>query len=93
MDAIAAGPEPQQARSRETRRHLVEACIGVLVERGLARTSTTEVCRRAGVSQGALFKHFPTQQALFATTIEAEADRVAFLTELARRVFAPEAAA
>jgi hypothetical protein len=38
------------------------------------------------------------QQALFAATIEAlyaeaDADRVAFLTELARRVFAPEAAA
>jgi AcrR family transcriptional regulator len=71
MDAIAVAPESQQARSRETRRRLVAACIAALVERGLARTSTSEVCRRAGVSQGALFKHFPTKQALFAATIEA----------------------
>jgi AcrR family transcriptional regulator len=70
MESIATAPRPQQARSRETRRRLVDACIGSLVERGLAGTSTSEVCRRAGVSQGALFRPFPTKQALFAATLE-----------------------
>ena len=31
---------------------------------GYAHTTTTEVCRLAGVSQGALFKHFPTKAKL-----------------------------
>lgn len=37
---------------------------------GYAGTTTTEVCRRAGVSQGALFKHFATKGDLLATTAE-----------------------
>ena len=52
---------PQQARSVATRRRLLDAAVETLLSLGLARTSTTEVCRRAGVSQGALFKHFASK--------------------------------
>jgi AcrR family transcriptional regulator len=68
LAALAA--EPRQARSRATRRRLLRACVASLAERGLAATTTTEVCRRAGVSQGALFKHFPTKHALLAAAVE-----------------------
>ncbi len=61
---------PLQARSVATRRRLLEGTVECLVELGLARTSTTEVCRRAGVSQGALFKHFPSKAALLGATVE-----------------------
>lgn len=70
MAAPLASPEPRQARSRATRRRLLRACVASLAERGLAGTPTTEVCRRAGVSQGALFKHFPTKHALLAAAVE-----------------------
>jgi AcrR family transcriptional regulator len=63
-------PEPRQARSRATRRRLLRACVASLAERGLAATTTTEVCRRARVSQGALFKHFPSKHALLAAAVE-----------------------
>jgi AcrR family transcriptional regulator len=70
MAAVALSPPPQQARSRATRRKLLRACVACLVERGLAGTTTPEVCRRAGVSQGALFKHYPTKDALLAAAVE-----------------------
>lgn len=68
-------PEPtarrsQQARREGTRQALLESTVACLVELGYARTTTTEVVKRAGVSQGALFKHFPTKSALVAAATE-----------------------
>jgi AcrR family transcriptional regulator len=56
----------QADRRSATRAALLSATIACLVERGYTRTTTTEVVRRAGVSQGALFKHFPTKGELVA---------------------------
>lgn len=78
-------PEPRQARSRATRRRLLRATVDTLVARGHAGTTTTGVCRRAGVSQGALFKHFPSKAALLAATVEHVFAR---LVEDYRRAFA-----
>ncbi len=61
---------PQQARSAATRRRLLEATIETLVERGWSAASTTEIGRRAGVSQGAIFKHFPNKTLLMAESVE-----------------------
>ncbi len=47
----------------------MDAAIDQLVEAGLAGFTTSEVCRRAGVSQGALFKHFDTKATLLAMMI------------------------
>jgi AcrR family transcriptional regulator len=60
----------QQERRHETRTRLLAATQTALVERGYAGTTTTEVCRRAGVSQGALFKHFASKGELLAATAE-----------------------
>jgi AcrR family transcriptional regulator len=70
MSAPAQSIAPQQARSRATRHNLLAATVECLIEDGYAGTTTTEVCRRAGVSQGALFKHFRTKAALLAATVE-----------------------
>ena len=61
---------PRQARSIATRRRLLDATIDCLVEQGYGSTTTAAVCRGAGVSQGALFKHFPTKAALLVATVE-----------------------
>jgi AcrR family transcriptional regulator len=60
----------QEERRTSTRRALLDATIASLVEAGYAGTTTTEVCRRAGVSQGALFKHFATKAELVAAAAE-----------------------
>jgi AcrR family transcriptional regulator len=61
----------QQERRNQTRARLLAATQDALVECGYAGTTTTEVCRRAGVSQGALFKHFASKGELLAATAEA----------------------
>lgn len=60
----------QSARSAETRGRLLDATIECLIERGVAGTSTPEVCRRAGVSRGAQLHHFPTKASLMAAAVE-----------------------
>jgi AcrR family transcriptional regulator len=60
-----------QAQRREgTIGALLDATVVCLAERGYAATSTAAVCAEAGVSQGALFRHFPTRQALLVATAE-----------------------
>ena len=60
-----------QAERREgTIAALLDATVACLAESGYAATSTAAVCARAGVSQGALFRHFPTRQALLVATAE-----------------------
>lgn len=62
---------PTQAERRAaTRSTLLDAAAQVLVERGLVGFTTTAVTERAGVSNGALFRHFPTRLDLIAATVE-----------------------
>jgi len=59
----------QQARSAETQEKLIRATNDCLIELGYGRVTTSAVCKRAGVSQGALFKHFPTKADLVAHAV------------------------
>jgi AcrR family transcriptional regulator len=65
----------QEERSRTTRNKILDAAIDSLIELGYAATSTPEVCRRAGVSRGALLHHFPTREELVTSAITHLADR------------------
>jgi AcrR family transcriptional regulator len=60
----------QQERTERTRELLLDATIDCLVELGYAKTSTNEICRRAGVSRGAQQHHFATKAELMANAIE-----------------------
>jgi AcrR family transcriptional regulator len=60
----------QADRKATTRRALLDATIQSLVELGYANTTTSEIVARAGVSQGALFKHFATKEALLSAAAE-----------------------
>ncbi|MCP1291889.1 MULTISPECIES: TetR/AcrR family transcriptional regulator [Chromobacterium] len=54
----------QQSRRESTIGKLVEAAIECLLEFGYHGTSVQLICSRAGVSQGALFRHFATKNEL-----------------------------
>jgi AcrR family transcriptional regulator len=58
----------QQERREETIARLLDASIATIVEVGYARTSAKVVAQRAQVSDGALFRHFPTMGDLMAAT-------------------------
>lgn len=61
----------QAERRTATRERLLEAAAVVLVDLGAGGFTTTEVARRSGLSQGAVFKHFPTKGHLLSATVEA----------------------
>ncbi|WP_240937969.1 TetR family transcriptional regulator [Nocardioides sp. JQ2195] len=61
---------PQEERTRAMRQRLLEATVDCLVEVGFARTSTTLVSRRAGVSRGAQLHHFPSKNDLVLAAVE-----------------------
>ncbi len=58
----------QQQRREETVARLIEASIATIVEVGYARASAAVITKRAGVSVGALFRHFETMGDFMAAT-------------------------
>ncbi|TYB41709.1 TetR/AcrR family transcriptional regulator [Actinomadura chibensis] len=70
MTAQALPREPQQDRSRATRRRLLEAAIDCLASVGWAGTTVTVVAERAGVSRGAAQHHFRTREELVTAAVE-----------------------
>jgi AcrR family transcriptional regulator len=54
----------QEERREETTRKLLDAATDVLIDLGYAGASVQQVSARAGVSQGGLFRHYPTREAL-----------------------------
>jgi AcrR family transcriptional regulator len=58
----------QQQRREETVTRLLDASIETIIEVGYARASAAVIARRAQVSDGALFRHFPTMGDFMAAT-------------------------
>ncbi len=94
---MASATRTQAERSAAMRSRLVDAAIESLVEHGYAHTTAVEICRRAGVTRGALQHHFPSTSALFVEVLEAiyregddapDDEPVASLEALVRRGFA-----
>ncbi|GLX18883.1 MULTISPECIES: TetR/AcrR family transcriptional regulator [Streptomyces] len=84
------GAVPKQARSRVTRRHLLEAAVSCLAEHGWAGSTVAVVAERAGVSRGAAQHHFPTRESLFTAAVEYVAEeRSTALRELFQTTPAP----
>lgn len=74
-------PRRTQAQRRDaTIGRLLAATVDCLNDRGYAGTTTAAICAEAGVSQGALFRYFPTRLAVLVATAEhvAEANVAAF---------------
>jgi AcrR family transcriptional regulator len=75
----------QRQRREETVGRLLEASIATIIEVGYARASAAVITKRAGVSVGALFRHFDTMGDFMAATasevlrrqLEAFTERVA----------------
>lgn len=65
--AAPAGRTQQQRREATVSR-LLDASIATIIEVGYARASAKAIARRAGVSDGALFRHFDTMGDFMAAT-------------------------
>lgn len=77
--------QTQAERRASTQAKVLDATVEALVAVGYAGTSTPEICRRAGVSQGALFRYWPTKGDLLA---EAAAHLLGRVTTAYEQAFA-----
>lgn len=60
----------QEERRASTIARLLSATISSLAERGYAKTTVAGVCEKAGLSQGALFRHFSSRTELIASATD-----------------------
>ncbi|UJR81704.1 TetR/AcrR family transcriptional regulator [Sandaracinus amylolyticus] len=80
------GRRTQAERSATTQSAILEATLECLVDLGYARTTTSEVVERAGVSRGAMLHHYPDKASLVAAAVAYLVDkRIAELREALER--------
>ncbi|MHC0432263.1 TetR family transcriptional regulator [Streptomyces sp. O3] len=70
-----------QARSEQTRQALVHATAELIADGRPADAGLVSICRRAGVSRGALYHHFSSTSALAAAVYEQARLQVEALTD------------
>lgn len=73
-DTVKVARRPQHARSSAARSALINATLESLRDVGLAKASIGEICRRAGLSRGALLHHFPHKNELLVASYVAWID-------------------
>lgn len=56
---------PRKDEAGDTRAKLLRAALKLFVANGFAATSVRMIAREAGLSDGGLYAHFPTKQALY----------------------------
>jgi AcrR family transcriptional regulator len=66
----------QKERREGTIRKLIDAATRTLIEVGYAEASVQRICARADLSQGALFRHFATREALMVAVGEDVGERI-----------------
>jgi AcrR family transcriptional regulator len=70
----------------DTRRRVLDAALACFLEEGYEQTTIARIRRRSGVSNGALFHHFPTKESVAdALYVEAMASFQVGLWELVRK--------
>jgi AcrR family transcriptional regulator len=80
-------PTPERASRKpaeDRRREIADAALRVIATQGLGRFTAVAIAREVGLTDGALFRHFPSKEAI----VDAAIDRV---EELLFEGFPPEA--
>ncbi len=67
---MIATPNLNNVRSETMRQRLIAATVELLIEVGYANTTGVAVCKRAGVTRGALNHHFPDFGDLLIATLQ-----------------------
>ncbi|MBS1145667.1 MAG: TetR/AcrR family transcriptional regulator [Proteobacteria bacterium] len=63
-------PAPRKRRKEARPSELLEAALGLFVEKGFAATRLEDVAARAGVSKGTLYLYYENKDALFKAVIQ-----------------------
>lgn len=69
-------PRKQAERRQETIAQLMDATIACLIKLGYTRTTTQAIASEAGLSQGAIFRHFQSRQDVLIAAAQVLSDRL-----------------
>lgn len=84
---------PQYLRAEERRAATVQAVVDLAAEQNPAEITTTAIADRMGLTQGALFRHFPNKDAILEATMSWVSERLlARVDKAAEGAAAPAAA-
>lgn len=86
-------PHPRHMPADERRAVTVEAVLELAAEQNPSEITTTAIAKRMGVTQGALFKHFPTKEAILQAVMEWVAERLLVRVDKAAQTAASPLAA
>ena len=67
---------PQYLRAEERRAATVQAVVDLAAEQNPAEITTTAIADRMGLTQGALFRHFPSKEAILEATMSWVSERL-----------------
>lgn len=84
---------PKHLSADERRAATVDAVIELAAEQNPSEITTTAIAEHMGVTQGALFKHFPTKDAILQAVMEFVANRLLSRVDKAARAAATPVAA
>jgi AcrR family transcriptional regulator len=68
----------------ERRKAIVQAAVPLFARKGFAGTTTREIAEAAGISEGLVFKHFPTKKHLYREILRLGCEGDPALEQLAR---------
>ncbi|ADZ21522.1 AcrR family transcriptional regulator [Clostridium acetobutylicum] len=60
----------RQIQKQETRKKIIEAAYEKFKNKGIVKTTTSDIAKAAGVSHGTIFAHFKTQEELLREVIQ-----------------------
>ena len=66
-------PSPKRMTAEQRKAQIIETAITLFGRHGFKGATTRALAKAAGVSEGTIFKHFPTKDALYAAAFEQRA--------------------
>jgi Transcriptional regulator len=82
--------EANEALSQERRAAILDAALGVFVERGFEGTRIQEIATRTGLSYGLVYHYFPTKEAIFGALVDVAMSAAGGLTATLSREASPD---
>ena len=63
-------PKPRRLKSSERKAEIVQTALQLAADRNIDTITTEAIAQAMGLTQGALFRHFPTKEAIWVAAVE-----------------------